>query len=138
MTAMQKLAWWEISVSLAAIIIVSILAPWMGYAATGAFGLLGLLGFGIYFVRSRGKEVIVDERDKEIERQSTFFGVHSAWMFLFMALIFLVVSSPYREQKTVSIETLSWLVWIQFALCYFVKGIVTILIYRRQDRAPSV
>ncbi len=135
MTAMEKVAWTELLVSTTTLVIAAVLLPWLGHGASGAFGLLGLLVCGFWFVRTRGKSVVVDERDREIERMSTRRGVESAWMLLFLALIAIVLWSSYANDKIVPTWMLTWLVWLQFAICYCVKGLVAVLAYRRQDRA---
>ena len=54
MSAMEKVAWFELLVSLTALVAVTALYPWLGNGATGAFGLLGLLGGCYWFLRPRG------------------------------------------------------------------------------------
>ena len=122
MNAMEKVAWTELIVALGTVVVVTAIYPWLGSAATGAFGLLGLLVCSLWFVRRRGKEVIVD-------------GVEAAWMALFLALIAIVIWSSYFNEKMVATGLLTWLIWIQFAICYAVKGLVAVVIYRRQGRA---
>ena len=135
MTAMEKVAWTELLVSVTTIAIVTALIPWLGNSAMGAFGLLGLLVCGLWFIKGRGNSVVIDERDREIERQSTRRGIESAWMLLFLALIAIVLWSSYANGKVVPTWMLTWLIWLQFATCYGVKGFVAVLAYRRQGRA---
>ena len=135
MNTMEKVAWTELIVSLGTVVVVTGIYPWLGSAATGAFGLLGLLACSLWFVKRRGEEVIVDERDREIERKATRHGVEAAWMALFLALIAIVLWSSYFNNKIVATGLLTWLIWIQFAICYAVKGLVAVVIYRRQSRA---
>ncbi len=135
MNAMEKVAWAELCISVGAMITVTALYPVLGSGATGAFGLLGLLGGTVWFVRNRGRSVVVDERDREIERRATFFGIHVAWMALFLSLITVVVWSGWYDIQTVSVRLLTWFVWIQFAVCYAVKGGVAVFLYRRPGRA---
>ncbi len=135
MTAMEKVAWTELLVSITTIVIVAALIPWLGNGATGAFGLLGFLVCGLWFVKGRSKSVVVDERDLEIERRSTRRGIESAWMLLFLALIVIVLWSSYANGKVVPTWMLTWLVWLQFATCYCVKGLVAVLAYRKQGHA---
>lgn len=132
MTAMEKVAWTELSVSVMAVIIVSALLPWLGSHAHAGFAVLGLLGFNLWFLRRRGTAVIVDERDREIERIAMHRGVGTAWMALFLALIALVFWSSLFNNGAVPTGLLTWLIWIQFAICYGVKGLVAAVMYRRQ------
>ena len=134
MTAMEKVAWTELTVSLTTLVIVTALIPWLGNAATGAFGLLGLLAVGsLWFTRGRGKAVIIDERDREIEQAATRQGVGSAWMVLFLSLIAIVFWSSLANEGVVATWMLTWLVWLQITVCYSVKGLVAIVAYRSQN-----
>lgn len=134
MNAMEKVAWTELLVSVGATVVVLALLPWLGNAALGAFGLLGFLVAGMWFLKQRGQSVIVDERDREIERTATRVGISTAWMALFLALIGLVFWSSQYNDRIVPTHVLTWLVWIQFALCYGIKGYVGICQYRKQGR----
>lgn len=135
MTAMERVAWTELLVSVVTVATVTVLYPWLGDGATGAFALLVFVACGMWFLRGRKKKVVVDERDREIERRATRIGVEAAWMVLFLSLIVLVMWSSYFNEKIVATKLLTWLVWIQFAVCYGVKGLVGVLSYRRQRRA---
>ncbi|MCA9266169.1 MAG: hypothetical protein KDA60_20055 [Planctomycetales bacterium] len=135
MSAGEKVSWLELVVSVSAMIVVTALYPWLGDGATGAFGLLGLLGFTTVLLRRRGDRIVVDERDREIGERGTKFGVLTAWMMLFLTLIGVVLWSASRHQASVSVTWLTWLLWVQFALCYAVKGMVGVLSYRGDRHA---
>jgi hypothetical protein len=135
MSAMEKVAWTELAVSVSAAATATFLIPWLGHGATGAFALLGLLGLSILFVGRRGNRVVVDERDREIEKHATRIGVSTAWMTLFTALIAVTLWANYSHTYAVSTGFLNWLIWVQFATCYGIKGLVAVVMYRRQQRA---
>lgn len=135
MNGMEKAAWTELVVSVTAVALATSLVPWLGPRATAGFGLLGLLVLSIVFVRRRGKRVVVDERDREIERQATKIGVETAWMALFTALIAATLWANYSDNNAVSTGFLNWLIWVQFAICYGTKGLVAVVMYRRQQHA---
>lgn len=135
MNAMEKMAWTEAVVSAAAVATVTALTPWLGPRAAGGFGLLGLVALGGLFVRRRGDRVVVDERDREIERRAATIGVQAAWMNLFMSLIVATLWANYSHADAVSTGLLNWLIWVQFAICYGVKGFIAVVLYRRQARA---
>ena len=135
MSALEKVAWTELIVSVGAVVVVVALIPALGSNAHAAFGLLGFLVCGLWFVRRRGQAVIIDERDREIEREATRHGVEYAWGALFVSLIALVFWSSMYNEGVVPTIVVTWLVWIQFAICYGVKGLVAVLMYRRQHRA---
>jgi len=133
MNAMEKACWWELAVVVITLSLVAVLFPWWGHAATGAFGLLGLLAVSTYFLRRRNDRVVVDERDQEIGKITTHLGVHVAWMFLFTGIILFVVTD--FEGEAVSKSVLSWMIWIQFALCYLVKSVAGVYLYRKDRHA---
>ena len=136
MSAMEKVAWVELAVSVVAVAMVTALFPWLGNGAIGAFGILGFVVCGAFFLRHRGQTVVVDERDREIDRRATRIGIETAWMGLFLALIAVVLWASFSDQETISKSVLTWLVFAQFAVCYGVKGLVSIVTYRRQPSAP--
>ena len=70
MNAMEKVARTELVGLGRAVALATALIPWLGTASAAAFGLLGLLGLTIVFVRRRGNQVVVDERDREIDRRA--------------------------------------------------------------------
>ncbi|MFO1096262.1 MAG: hypothetical protein U0992_23595 [Planctomycetaceae bacterium] len=135
MTAMERVAWTEVLVSLGAIVAVACLYPWLGSGAAGAFGLLGLIGFAAMFLRRGGPHVVVDERDRAIDERSRLWGVGAAWMCLFGVLIAVTMWSGFTQRNAVSTAFLNWLIWSDFALCYFVKGLTSLIAYRRQTHA---
>jgi uncharacterized membrane protein len=120
MVPMQKLDWFEFLVSLAAVAVVLVLVPWFGDRAHAGFALLGILVFGIWFVRKRGQEVVSDERDRSIEQRSKDLGVGVAWMYLFITLSAIVFWSSLYNGGVVPTRLLTLLIWTQFAVCYSV------------------
>ena len=135
MNAMEKVAWTELIVSAAAVAAAAALIPWLGNRASSAFGLLGLVVCSLWFLRKRGPGVVVDERDREIERRATKLGVEAAWMTMFLTLIVLGMWAQFYNEGVVAARYLTWLTWIQFAICYGVKGLVGVMSYRSQRRA---
>jgi hypothetical protein len=135
MNALEKVAWMELIVSSSTLALAALLYPWLGLGATGAFGLLGLLAGAVWFVRRRGNEVIMDERDQAIARNSMLFGIGVTWMGAFMTLLAIVLWSSYYNGGVVPTSMLTWLLWTQFAVCYALKGLVAVLAYRRQTLA---
>lgn len=135
MTAMEKVAWTEFLIATTAALTGAIAIPWMGNAALGFFGLLGFVAFGLLFLRGGRSVPIVDERDRAIERQAVFLGIMAAWMTLFLGLLTVVLWSGGAPAQQVSTTPLVWLLWVQFAISYAVKGGVAILCYRSQRHA---
>lgn len=134
MNAVEKVAWTELTVSVVATIVVLALYPWLGQAAMGGFGLLGLLGITPLFLRKRGNKVVRDERDVEIEKLSSWFGFGTAWVLLMISMAAITMWHSHL-QRDVSTGLLSALIWTQFALCYAIKGATTVIQYRGTNRA---
>lgn len=135
MNAMEKMAWTEILISVVAVILAVLLVPWLGDRATTGFALLGLLPLGMFFLRPRGNEVVVDERDRQIESRAKYWGIGTAWLALLMALIAAGMWASYAGTHVVSTRFLNWLTWTQFAICFGVKGLASVVMYRRQQHA---
>lgn len=135
MNAGEKIAWLELVTSLAAIAAVTALYPWLGNGATGAFGLLGLLGAAALFTNKRGAAVVLDERDSVIHQRGLRLGVFTGWMLGFMGMIAIVLWASSQREPAVPVAWLTWLVWVQFAVCYAVKGFVEVRSYRGAGHA---
>ncbi|QDV76870.1 DUF2178 domain-containing protein [Botrimarina mediterranea] len=131
MTATEKSAWTELIVVAIATIGVGCLLPWLGNRATGMFGFLGFLPLSMLWLRRRGGEVVVDERDQRIQQVASHLGMSAAWMVTFLVLIGFVFWSSQFNEGVVPTIWLTWLVWIQFAVCYGAHAIVYIVAYRR-------
>ena len=134
MNALEKVAWTELIVSILAIGIVLALYPWLGGAAAGGFGLLGLLGVTPLIVRRHTGRVVADERDIHIEKQSSWVGFGTAWMLMILSLAAVTIWHSYHDQD-VAPALLNMMIWMQFALCYAVKGASSLLQYRGTHRA---
>ncbi|TWU48944.1 hypothetical protein Poly51_48480 [Rubripirellula tenax] len=134
MNALEKVAWTELVVSVLAIVVVLALYPWLGGAAMGGFGLLGLLGVTPIFMRKRGSQVASDERDQQIERQASWRGFGTAWMLMVCSLAAIMMWHSHH-QRDISPGLLSMVIWIQFAFCYAIKGASSLIQYRGNHRA---
>ena len=134
MNAVEKVAWTELTVSVVAAIVVLALYPWMGQAALGGFGLLGLLGLTPLFFRKRGNQVVRDERDVEIEKLSSWIGFGTGWTVMMISLVAITMWHVHLK-RDVSPGLLSALIWTQFALCYAIKGATALVQYRGARRA---
>jgi hypothetical protein len=130
MNAMEKVGWTELLVSVGTLLVVAALTPWLGSAATSGFALLALIVLGGLFLRPRGEQVVVDERDREIARKAKDISIGATWMTLLLALIAACMWSTYRGERAVSTVLLNWLIWLQFAAVYGIHGLVSIVMYR--------
>ena len=134
MSAVEKSAWTELMVVVAAVLATAIALPYLGHLASDWFGLLAFLPLGMFFFRKRGDQVIVDERDREIQQKATSFGVQAAWMGTFLALIAVSMTHGYAKEA-VPTQYLNWIIWLQFAGYFGVRALFTIFSYRRQRSA---
>ena len=134
MNAVEKSAWTELMVVVLAVVATAVALPWLGDRAADWFGLLGFLPIGMLFFRKRGDQVIVDERDREIQQKAAYFGIQFAWMGLFLSLIALTMAYGYAKED-VPTPYLNWIIWLQFAACYGVRALATIYSYRGQRSA---
>lgn len=135
MNAMEKAAWMELSVSVVAVAVATGLSPWLGSRATGAFALMALVVLAYVFIRPRGNRIVVDERDREIAGRATSIGVGTAWMTLLIVVALATTWASYSGVHAVGTTFLNWLVWVQFALCFGIRGLAAIVMYRRQRHA---
>ena len=134
MSTVEKSAWTELMVVVVAVLATAIALPYLGHLASDWFGLLAFLPLGMFFFRKRGDQVIVDERDREIQQKATNIGVQAAWMGTFMALIAVSMAHGYAKEA-VPTPYLNWIIWLQFAGCYGVRALFTIFLYRGQHSA---
>jgi hypothetical protein len=135
MNAMEKVAWTELVVSVVAVAVVTALIPWLGSAATSGFALMALIVFSGLFLRRRGEQIVIDERDNEIQRKAKYVSVGTAWMTLVSVLIAATMWSSYTGVHAVSTALLNWLIWIQFAVVLGAHGLVCVVMYRRHAHA---
>ena len=134
MNAVEKSAWTELVVVVAAVVATVTALPYLGHLSANWFALLAFLPLGMFFFRKRGDQVIVDERDREIQQKATNIGVQAAWMGTFMALIAVSMAHGYAKEA-VPTPYLNWIIWLQFAGCYGVRAFFTIFLYRGQHSA---
>jgi hypothetical protein len=130
MSPMQKQAWFNLAVIGVTAILVATLAPFMGRAAVGAFGVLGLLGFGPLFVRRKAGTVVLDERDALIQRKSALIGYSVFWV-VFVAAVMLA-SWWYSDRGAVPIVFVQSSVWCGLMLLFAVTSCATLMQYGRK------
>jgi hypothetical protein len=135
MNAAEKIAWVHLVVSVVALATAILLIPWLGSKAVGAFGLLGLIALGVVFLRKHDNRVVVDERDREIDRTATRIGVSVAWSVLLVSLIVALEWSSYSHTNAVPTEFLTWLLWVDGAIVAGAKGLAGVVLHQRQRHA---
>ena len=134
MNATQKLARMELLISLTAILGALFVFPWLGDRAMGMFGVLGFLGLTPLFLMKRKGKVVTDERDQNIQLRAQLLGFGAAWMSLVLTLVALT-AFVNLDVANVPKSTLSFALWVSFALCYAVKGGATLFMYRPSNHA---
>ncbi|HEY4310866.1 MAG TPA: DUF2178 domain-containing protein [Pirellulales bacterium] len=135
MNAMEKVAWTELIISAVTVFVVAALTPWLGAAATAGFALLGLIVVAGLFLRKRGRQVIVDERDREIAKKAKDISIGLSWMTLVTVLAVSVTWASVKSDRAISTVLLNWLIWSQFVIVYGTHGLVSVLLYRRPRHA---
>ena len=133
----EKHAWFNLVVLVIAVAVFLILIPLLGVRpAVGAFGLLGLLGFGFLFYRKKqGRPgVIIDERDQFIQRRSVIIA-HAVFWVLFV-LTCMLLWGINLDKGTITVEIFPMMLvssWIIVTLVYS----VTMLIMYRKERGNA-
>ncbi len=137
MNALQKVAWTELIVSGVAFAVVLALYPWLGERAISAFALLGFLAIGLLFKVRRGDRIVSDERDRRIELLAKSWGFGTGWTLMVLSLIAIAMWHGYHKQA-IPVKPIIALIWIQFAVCYAVKGVASLYFYRGGGRASQI
>lgn len=138
MSALQRVAWLEVLVSVGATALAIAALPLLGDAALAVFGLMGLLGFSFVLLKSRGESIVVDERDRAIDRRAIRWGAGVGWIVLLLGCVAIVVRASLVGQETASLRALTWLVATQPAIVYTVKGLTALASYRADHHATQV
>jgi hypothetical protein len=135
MSASEKAAWFQLTLCLAAVVVVASLFPRMGHSATAGFALLALIILSAGFYWQSGDRVRVDERDREIEKRTTRIAVGTTWLGLIAILAIAGMWSSYWETHSISARFLNWLIWGQFVVYFSIKAITSVILYRSQRNA---
>lgn len=90
MTAMQKFAWFNLTVIGITLVVIGALYPLMGHRALGGLGCLGLLGLQPFFFFRRGAgPVVMDERDALIQQRSWIIAYALFWVVFVIGAVVL-------------------------------------------------
>lgn len=137
MTMQQKVAWYELAVTGATLVMVGGLWPLLGRGAMGGFGLLGFLGFSPLFLtraRRRG-EVTWDEHEQQIFTRAFQFAFPIFWLFLTAACL-----GPFylkHMRGTISIHVLPAILLGSILVLNLAKAIAILVQYRLEARGES-
>src|SRR5262245_4404170 len=128
MSALQKFAWFNLSVIALALVVVIALLPFLGKGALGGFGFLGLIGFGPLFFRRRPGRVLIDERDTLIQQRSWILAYALFWVVFVVAAVLL---SPlvYGAEGAVPVWVIQSSVFCGFMLVYALVSLAILVQY---------
>jgi hypothetical protein len=127
-SAFQKVAWFNLAVVAATLVVVVALIPVLGTTrAHGGFGLLGLLGFAPLFLL-RGGQVLGDERDLMIVGRA---GLIAFWIF-WLAFVAACMSLPavYGWDGLVPVSVVLSGVWCGVMVVVGVGAVATLVMYQ--------
>jgi hypothetical protein len=125
MSAMQKQAWFNLAVIAVSLAVVLGLAPFMGYSATGGFGVLGFMGFGPFFLRKQPGKVVTDERDHLIQWRAALVAFAVFWV----AFVAAGVLSPLLYAECVPVRVVQMSVVGGWILLSGVMAVATLVQY---------
>ena len=129
MSAMQKLAWFNLGVIILTLVAIAALLPVMGKGALGGFGFLGLLGFGRLFFREKQDRVLTDERDQLIQRRSWILAYSLFWVVFVLAAA-LIAPLVYGLNGAVPVWVIQYGVFCALMLVEALRSVATLLQYR--------
>jgi len=128
MSAMQKFAWFNLAVIALTLVTVLSLLPFLGKAALGGSGFLGLIGLGPLFFRKKPGKVLTDERDQLINLRSWILAYALFWVVFVLAAALL---SPlvYGQDGAVPVWVVQISVFFCFMLVYALASIAILVQY---------
>ncbi|MBN2288818.1 MAG: hypothetical protein JXQ83_05750 [Candidatus Glassbacteria bacterium] len=132
MNTSQKIAWFTLAVITLALAAYLILLKLTGHpeASTAGFALLGLLGCSPLFLGRRKGVVLLDERDREIERKAGQAGFFVFWLY-FVAFCVLVPFHYGRRDVPSFLLTLLCLAGVMVLLA--ARSVAVLVLYRRDS-----
>lgn len=127
----QKHAFFNLAIVVVSFLTVLLLYPWLGPGALGGVGLLGFLGFGPLFYRRRPGQVVLDERDGQIQQRSLIIAYSVFWLAFVAAGTLAPVYYGYAG--SVPTMVVASAVWAGFMLFIAVQSIASLFQYGRGD-----
>ena len=130
MVAQERHALFNLIIALSALLIFATLIPILGPTkAQGAFGILGISGFGPLFLMRRRGKVIADERDQIINLRAMQASFAIFWV-LFVAGM-MATYYIFQNRSTISIAILPLVLWLGWATLLICHSSILLLLYRR-------
>lgn len=130
MTAMQKFAWFNLSVIAITLVVVGSLFPLLGYRAMGGLGFLGLIGLTPWFFFRSSEKVLTDERDQLIQWRSWILAYSLFWLMLvLLAVVFSAII--YGQDGAVPVTVVQLSVAWCFMFVYAVASVAILVQYAK-------
>lgn len=128
MSALQKYAWFNLSVIGLTCVTVLSLLPFLGKGALGGLGWLGLMGFGPFFFRKKAGRVLTDERDQLIQWRSWVLAYSLFWVAFVLAAA-LVCPLVYGQEGAVPVWVVQIGVFFGFMLVHALASVAILVQY---------
>ncbi|HEX3357596.1 MAG TPA: DUF2178 domain-containing protein [Tepidisphaeraceae bacterium] len=131
MTATQKQHTFNLIVIAITFALFFAAAPFIGVTHAGGFlGLMGFLGFGIFFLWKRGQstQVIADERDRAIQQRAFHVAFAIFWAIFVLACVgaWLI----YGDNGAIPIRFLPVIMYCSWGLWQATQSIAVLIQYR--------
>lgn len=134
MNATQRFALFNLVVIGITLVAGAILYPVLGKGALGAFGFLGLMGFGPWFFKAKGNgeasPVVVDERDRKIQAKAWFLAYGLFWLVFVLAAV-IATAWIYGVDGAVPVQVIQASVFVGMMLVYATASIAILCQYGR-------
>ena len=130
MCPMQKHARFNLVIVALALGVILLLYPFLGRGALGGAGILGFLGFGVFYYRKKQGFVVSDERDALIGVRS-MIAAYSIFWLAFVAAVTLLAPGYYGYSGAVPVTVLENAFLALFLLFIVAWSIATLVQYAR-------
>lgn len=131
MVRQERVAWMSLSVLGLALVSFTVLCFLISVPrATGAFGLLGLLGLTpLLFRKSERDPIVFDERDRLIQARSIQIAYAVFWLLFVVGSMSLYFF--YQQRGLMPVEILPMFPLVGWMIVTFVQSIAVLVQYRR-------
>lgn len=132
MNATQRFALFNLIVIGITLSAAAILYPLLGKGALGAFGLLGVMGYGPMFFKMKGsggvQPVVVDERDRKIQARAWFLAYSLFWLVFVLGAV-VATAWVYGMDGAVPVQVIQSSVFVAMMLVFATASIAMLCQY---------